>query len=508
MTASSLDQSEVVRFLSDPASYGEPGPVERINTHLAHVFLVGDAAYKIKRAVRYNYVDFSTLDLRRDVIFHELALNAPGAPQIYDKVVPITREASGALALGGAGEPVEYALKMRRFDREAELTNIADRGGLTVDLATDLGTAVAGFHDRAEGRGADGAALIGEIIEELREALGGMQATLGAARFAAWEQAADRAFAGVRGLLSARSRAGTVRRCHGDLHLKNLVMIGGALVPFDALEFDERLGTMDVLYDFAFLVMDLLHRGLAAQANAAFNAYLAATGEDEGLAALPLFLAIRAAIRSMVSVQSMGGNPAEEMAAEARAYLDEAIAYLAPPPARLIAIGGVSGTGKTSVARGLAPGLGAAPGAALLRSDVERKQMFGADPTTPLPPRAYTPEVSRAVYARLLKRAGAIAAAGHSAILDATFLSPAERADVRARAAALGAGFTGIWLEADPQVLEARVAARRGDASDADVAVLRQQLERHAAPDDWARVDAGGPVDAVVAAAAQALRKD
>jgi predicted kinase len=264
---------------------------------------------------------------------------------------------------------------------------------------------------------------------------------------------------------------------------------------------------MDVFYDFAFLVMDLLHRGLAAQANALLGSYLGCTGDFEGLTALPLFLGIRAAIRSMVAVQTMSGEIGDETAREARAYLDDAIGYLAPRPAHLVAVAGVSGTGKTTVSALLAPGIGRPPGAVHLRSDLERKAMFGVEPLEKLPEAAYRPEASRAVYDRLLERAEACLAAGQSAIVDATFLAEAERAAFPALARRLDVPFTGIWLTADPAVLEARVAARTGDASDADVAVLRAQLARGVGAGSWAAVDASGPPEAVTARV-QALLDD
>ncbi len=505
MTDDLTAQKEVIAFLSDPATHGISGEVEVISTHSAHVFLAGDRAYKIKRAVKFNYLDFTALETRRKIITRELELNAPAAPMIYDRVVAITREADGSLALGGKGVAVEYALVMRRFAREDELIRIADAGKLTVTLAETLGTAVAELHEKAPERGADGAALIREILDELADAFSGMEDVLGHDRLAAFRTRAEASFGHVAPLLSTRSKRGFVRRCHGDLHLKNIVMIDNRPVPFDALEFDERLGTMDVFYDFAFLVMDLLHRGLARQANALLGAFLARTGDFEGLAALPLFLGVRAAIRSMVAVQTMSGEVSEGLARDARGYLDDAIGYLAPPDARLVAVGGVSGTGKTTVAARLAPDLGPAPGAVHLRSDLERKAMFGVEPLTPLPAEAYEPEVSQRVYDRMLARAELALSAGHAVILDATFIDPAERGAAEASAKTAGVAFDGLWLTADPATLEARVSARADDASDADVRVLRSQLATHPDAVGWTRIEAGGSPDAVVARAAAVL---
>lgn len=501
MDLDSPDQSSVVEFLSDPATHGVAEPVEVITTHSAHVFLAGKLAYKIKRAVKYNYLDFTTLEARERVIRHELALNAPAAPAIYDRVVTITRDASGQLSLNGAGVPVEYALRMHRFAREDELTFIADAGNFSDALAESLGASIADFHAAAAKRPPDGAVLIGEIIEELREALGGMQQTLGRDRVTKFFEQTDRVFGGIAAFLSRRSVAGRVRRCHGDLHLKNLVMIDGKPVPFDALEFDERLGTCDVFYDFAFLVMDLLHRGLDAQANALLNSYLRSSGDFAGLAALPLFLSIRAAIRSMVAVQTTSGTVAQDIAGEAREYLEQALRYLSPSPPRLVAVGGLSGTGKTTIAARIAPRLGSAPGAVHLRSDLERKAMYGAEPLDQLSEEAYRPAVSRKVYARLLDAAEQVLRAGHSVIVDATYLLHADRVAIEALCARLQRPFDGIWLTADLATLERRVSMRTADASDADVAVMRGQIERGSEPTSWTEIDASGDVEEVVAGA-------
>lgn len=505
MQPDEIQQADVVAFLSDPSAYGAKAPVEVITTHSAHVFLAGGLALKIKRAVRYSYLDFSSLQARKTVLERELALNAPAAPDIYDRVVAVTREASGGLTLEGAGPAVEYALRMHRFPREAELNSIADAGGLTVDLARRLGAAVAAYHADAERRSADGAALIGEILDELREALGGMEAVLGRGRLAAFLESAEQAFTDAAPLLEKRAAAGIVRRCHGDLHLRNLVLINGRVVPFDALEFDERLGTCDVFYDFGFLLMDLLHRGAQTQANAALNSYLQDTGDLGGLAALPLFMALRAAIRAMVTVQGMAGGASAEAAREARAYLELAAACLAPVPPRLVAVGGLSGTGKTTIAARIAPVLKPLPGAVHLRSDVERKALFGASPLEHLPAESYRPEVTAETYTRLLNLVELALRAGHSVIVDATFLQETYRNAVQKLAARLQVPFDGIWLHGDPATLERRIAARTGDASDADADVLHTQLKRRADPADWAWIDCGGTADQVAGLVKAAL---
>lgn len=500
-------QASAIAFLSSPDHHPSGGPVEVVETHGALVFLAGEVALKIKRAVKYDYMDLSTLDLRETMLRRELALNQPAAPMIYRDVVPVVRGPDGGLALGGPGAPVEWVLRMWRFPARDELTAIVARGEMTDRLAEDLGHAVAAYHAAAPVRPADGARLIGDILDEFRRVFADMGDEFGTARRDRVLRHADDALAAVGPLLTARGASGHVRRGHGDLHLRNVVLIGGRPVLFDGLEFDEVLGTCDVLYDLAFLLMDLAHRDLSRAANLVQNTYLLARegAEDAGMAALPLFIAVRAAIRAMVTVQTdrARGQPGAANA-EARRYLDEALAALAPGRARLVAVGGVSGTGKTVLARALSPSLGAVPGAVHLRSDLERKAAAHVAATTHLPPSDYAKAARDRVYARMLARAGTLLAAGRSVVLDATFLDPGFRDRARALAAGAGVPFAGLWLTAPEGVLVERVSARAGDASDADAAVVRGQLARDPGPIDWHVVDAGGDPAAVLAGALRA----
>ena len=487
------DQSEAVAFLRSGRACAGCGRVEVVETHGALVFLCPDEALKIKRAVRYDYMDFTTLAARKEMLRRELSLNRPGAPALYRDVVPLTRQSDGSLALDGGGAPVEWVLRMARFPRSAELVEVAERGELDERLAERLGREIQAWHARCEIRPAGGARLIGDILDELERVLADMAEALDADRIARFHERARRVHSDQSGLLDARAEAGHVRRGHGDLHLGNIVMLEGAPVLFDALEFDETLGTCDTLYDLAFLLMDLWHRGLRGQANAVLTSYLLAAGgeEDGGTAALPLFLAVRAAIRAMTTVQSERARGVAHGGAGA-AYLDAALAFLAPAPTALVAVGGLSGTGKTRLARALAPDLGAPPGAVHLRTDTERKAMAGVSAEAELGAEHYTDAARHAVYERLTARARTLLAADRSVLLDATFQDGAEREIAEAAADPSGAAFAGLWLDAPPQVLVARVAGRRGDASDADPEVLQRQLEAAAPPGSWHRIDASG----------------
>ena len=503
-------QRDVVDFLKAPSTHSSGEPVEVIETHAAFVFLVGGDAYKIKRAVRYDYLDYSTLPQRHDALLRELELNSPAAPGIYRDVVAITREHGGRLAIGGDGPPVEWVLRMNRFRTEDELIHVAERGDLDFALAEALGQSIARYHSMAEVRsGKPGSILIGQILDELGREFAGLTRALPKPDTERFDTLVRRRFGKVQGLLDSRTEAGHVRRCHGDLHLRNIVLIDGDPVPFDALEFDEELGTCDVLYDLAFLLMDLHHRGLDPAANVILNAYIRTAETDAelaGLAALPLFLGVRAAISAMVAEQTAnaqgGSNSLEE---DGRRYLADACTALTPVGPRLVAVGGLSGTGKTTLARALAPDVGPLPGAVHIRSDVERKFMLGVSPDTRLPDAAYAPEMSTRVYARMRHLAEIALAAGHGVIVDAAYLAPTERLQINMLAESLDVPFLGLWLEADATALFSRVGTRTGDASDADARVVEMQL-RHGTEDvTWTRLDASGSVEATARLARLAL---
>ena len=355
-------QDEVIAFLQSGGWQPVGGSLEVVQTHGALIFLSENTALKIKRAVQYDYMDFSTLDRRAAMLRRELDLNKPSAPQIYRDVIPVTLGADGQLALDGDGVPVEWVLRMSRFPKNDELSVLADAGGIDDTLANNLGTSIFEYHAQVPRHQADGAKLIRDILDELDRVFADMTAPLGASLIDHFHQESRAMLTHVGAQLRRRANTGHVRRCHGDLHLGNLVLLDGKPVPFDALEFDEALGTCDVLYDLAFLIMDVLHRDLHCAANIALNAYLlAAKGdEDDGLAALPLFLAIRAAIRAMVSVQTATAK-GEAPGVDGGQFLTDAVGYLSPSVPSLVLVGGLSGTGKTGVARALAPSIGAPP---------------------------------------------------------------------------------------------------------------------------------------------------
>ncbi len=463
-------QAEVLAFLTDPASH-QGHKVRRIDTHASSVFLVGQRALKVKRAVRFPFLDYSSLDKRKAACAAEIEVNRPFAPELYRRIVPVTREADAGLALDGAGEPIEWAVEMRRFDETRTLDRLADGDLIDAALADTLGRAVAA------------------------------------------QQRSHRALTQVRPLLLVRGQQDLVRRGHGDLHLGNIALIDGRPVPFDAVEFSELIASGDVLYDLAFLLMDLIERGLVGAANVVLNRYLAEVGREsdlDALAALPLFLSVRAAIRAKVTaarLRAANADSKREIARAAQAYFRLAGKLLEPATPMLIAIGGLSGTGKSRLARALAPELMPAPGALVLRSDVERKALLGKSETERLSGDVYAPEITSQVYAALAEKARRVVAAGFSAIVDAVFADPAERAAIRAATDDTHAAFGGLFLVAELPIRIERIGARSRDASDADAMIARRQESYVLGPMDFTEIDASGTPAETLARAKAALSR-
>lgn len=505
------EQSEVIAFLADPASYrNRPAEVECIETHGALVFLAGSEVYKIKRAVKYPYMDFSTLEKRQRAVEREIEVNRDHAPQIYRGVVPILRSPDGLFHFGSDGEDedreetVEWAVHMNRFPQSALLSAVTSCGELDTELAKKITTMIVNFHKALKPiKNVNAQTIVELILRGLLKNLKTDSRVFNSSDVAEFEQRTSVFVKRLSPDFLRRSQGGFIRRCHGDLHLNNIVMIDGNPVVFDAIEFNERLAEIDIFYDLAFLLMDLDYRDLRGVANLILSRYLLAQDQDasyEGLKLLPLFLSLRAAVRAMVTAQRAQNVDEDEAGSDiksARTYFHQALSYLSPAKPCLVVVGGLSGTGKSTLAALLAPDIGAAPGALHFRSDLERKKLFGVSETVRLSSDSYTQESTAQVYSILNHKAALSLKAGHSVIVDAVFAKTGERDAIEKIARDLDVPFEGLWLEAPEKTLIERVAARKGDASDATPAIVEKQVQYDVGDPTWSSIDANGPIIAM-----------
>ena len=472
-------------------TWGYPGQsVEQVETHAAHVFLVADRAFKIKKPVKLPYLDFSDAEKRRAVLEAELAINRLFAPDLYLKVDHVR------------GEPV---LVMRRFPATALLAWQVAHGALPPALAQGLAAMAAKAHALAPRRDTPGAEIMMGLGAQLSKAFIDSPDIFRPEDTLEFHALYEAALRSGKGLLNQRAEQGLVRRCHGDMHSGNIIVEEGSPKLFDAIEFSEKIATIDVLYDLAFLLMDLWTHGQSRAANIVFNHYFHLRRPEEdlsGLALLPLFLSTRAGVRALVTADLAHGQPlSSSMQARGQAldWFRASVSYLKVAPPILLCVGGLSGTGKSTLAASLAPLLGAAPGALHVRTDVERKVMAGVAETERLPPGSYSAASSFAVYAACFERAEKALAAGHTVVLDAVFARESERREAAELAQRCRAHFAGVWLEAPADVLSARVTTRRGDASDATAEVVARQLGYELGRMEWLRADASGTPEETLA---------
>ncbi len=489
------DQEATHRFLRQALGEG-PEAVQCIETHISVIFLAGDRAYKMKRAVRLPYADFSTPDMRLTYCRREVALNSRTAPELYLGVRRVTRELDGTLALDGAGELVDAVVEMRRFDQSCLFDRMAGEGALTPALMSSLAMAIADFHrEAAVIRDRGGTDNMSDVLD-INEAGFATSHVFSQKELDAFNSAFRAALERHRERLDRREARGRVRRCHGDLHLRNICLFEDKPTLFDCIDFNEQIACVDILYDLAFLLMDLWHRDLRDLANLVVNRYLDVMDDEDGFVLIPFFMAVRAAVRAHVTATQAEDDTEhrDELVETARSYFELARTLLESEPPVLVAIGGLSGSGKTTIAEALASKVGNPPGARILESDRIRKAMFGVSPETRLAASAYESSVSDEVYAAMALRAQTILRSGGAVVADAVFDRPERRTVIERSACEVGAGFVGLWIDADPETLRRRVAERVGGPSDATVDVLERQLKRDLGHIDWRRITSAEPL--------------
>jgi uncharacterized protein len=479
----------LIAGLRRPAAYRHAvtEPVHVAETHISWVLLTGEYAYKIKKPVRLSFLDYSTLEQRRRLCEEELRLNRRLAPDLYLGVSVVGGTASEP-QMDGGGAPLEYAVRMRQFEARDELSALLSTGKVAPNDVAALGAAIARFHAAAAVAPADAGYGAPDTVrritlDNVAELRALPESTQWQDRLAALESRTARLHAALAPLMVERRARDRVRECHGDLHCGNVVRWAGALTPFDGIEFDPALRFIDVVNDIAFLSMDLAERGHDELRREALQAWVETLGDWDGLPLLPYYEAYRALVRAKVdalrALQLGPGAPARGAAiADCLRYLDWTARRLRPALAPLIVTCGLSGSGKTWLARQLGTRLRALH----LRSDVERKRLAGlaAHEDSRSPPDAgiYTREFNDRTYARLQECAAAALAGGEPVVVDAAFLRRAERQRFLDLALAQGLPTAIVHCWAPHDVLRERVAARqraRDDASEAGLDVLERQ---------------------------------
>ena len=473
----------LIAALMDASVYDHPvQEIRLVETHISWVILTGEFAYKIKKPVDLGFLDFSTLDKRRFYCEEELRLNRRLAPEIYLDVVPITGTAQEPV-LGGRGNIIDYAVKMMEFPQDAQLDRLLMRGGLGPRQIDAVARFIADFHQVAPVAGED--AEYGEpsvvcraVIENFQKIRECMQQD---ERLDALEDWNRTACTRLQEVFARRKANGFVRECHGDLHLRNLAWVDERPLAFDCIEFSEQLRWIDVMSEIAFLVMDLHERDQASLAWRFINVYLEQSGDYAGTCVLPFYLCYRAMVRAKVEAirakqVDAGDDERVTVLNEYDGYLRLADHYAAVTSPVLVVTRGVSASGKSTITQSLLEMLGAIR----IRSDIERKRLFGipadTDARSCVGQGIYDARASRQIYDRLVELAGYVLVAGFPVIVDAASLQTDQVAAFRALANSASVAFVILELTAPSELLRERIGQRERGVSDADRAVLEHQL--------------------------------
>lgn len=470
----------LISALQNPALYAHPvDEFQLIETHISWVLLTGEYAYKIKKPMNFGFLDFTELDQRRHFCNEELRLNQRLTEGLYLEVLPITGTAD-APQLGGAGAPIEYALKMRQFPQGQMLSTLQANGELNASHIDQMARQIAEFHlqapkvsvDHPLGTPDSVMAPVEQNFEQIRPFLSDKADLQQLDNLQAWARSS---FERLHGLLEARKAQGFIRECHGDIHLGNATLIDGKVVIFDCIEFNEPFRLTDVYADTAFLAMDLEDRGLKCLARRFISQYLELTGDYEGLELLNFYKAYRALVRAKVALFSMPADADGVQRATTlrtyRNYANLAESYSAIPSRLLAITHGVSAVGKSHVAMRLVEALGAIR----VRSDVERKRLFGEQQQQSagqLQAGIYDQDASRATYQRLHELAAIILRAGFPVVLDATYLKLAQRQAAAQVANETGVPFLILDCQAPDAVIASWLAQRQTEANDPSDATL------------------------------------
>lgn len=478
----------VIDGLLSPNVYDHPVKYfEVIETHISHVVLTGEFAYKIKKPVKYDFLDYTTLDLRRLYCEKECTFNAPLAAEVYLEVVTINQLPNGKLKINGEGPVIEYALKMREF-QQSQLFDF-----LLKNLRVDeyhfelIAERIARYYQHIESATVGTAyatpeIVVGHAIANFHEAYPFLTEEQDLAQLTKLEEITASEGKRLHNLFLQRKEKGFVKPCHGDLHLGNIALLKDIPVIFDCIEFNELFRWTDTMADIGFLMMDLYFRGHPDIANHFLNSYLTCSGDFEGLQVLPFYTAYRSMVRAKIQLfetQNERGRDNEILLRDYRHYADIAERFLSLQSPSLLIMHGLSGSGKTTLAQELSSLLQAIH----LRADIERKRLFALQPTDRVSAEEaaiiYSAEASIKTYNQLAKLATIAIKAGFPVIIDATFLQQSHRATFRKLAEELEVPFTIISCAISQEHAQAYIAQRiqeNKDASDATIEVLSQQL--------------------------------
>ena len=499
----STDQQAIVSFLEQPSSYPDPtDSVSHIETHISHLFLTGSYAYKLKKAVRFDFLDFSTSALRRRFCEEEIRLNSRFSPELYLAVVPVSRGRAG-LIIGPGGEVEDYLVKMRQFDSSTVFEELAAQNRLTRALLLEATDVIAKFHRTAEIQpGFWGPEQVAQVIRgNISVCEKFTPWPIDSERLKRFGRLSESALQAQVGLINNRQHT-HVRALHGDLHLRNICIYDGKVHLFDGIEFNPEFANCDVWADLGFFIMDLMSHNRGADAAHVWNRYLLQTDDFAGLKLLDLYISYRAAVRAKVNCLEIKTahslEQREQFCEEANRYLSLGCAALESRQPRLIAIGGLSGSGKSTLALELSARLLGVH----IRSDAVRKHLCGLDPFERAPLSAYSEEISEKTYDGMLERIKLTLDAGRTVIVDAVFKSPVRRSEIERLAEERGTPFAGVWCDVSPEAAAARISCRTSDVSDADLSVAEQQQAYNLGDIRWHRIDSSPlPPEAVLAAA-------
>lgn len=494
--ADSARQATLIAALLDPARFPHPAAsITRLETHISHILLVGDYAYKIKKPLNLGFLNFTTLERRKYYCENELRLNRRLAPDLYLDCIPIGGSPEDPQLQCDPAEAIEYAVKMVRFPQESLLDRQLAAGNLHADHLDGLAEQLAEFYDsspRAEmdipfGMPEQVQKMALENFEQSRPLL---QDRADLDRLERLERWTLTTYDRLKDTLAGRKREGFIRECHGDLHLGNMILRNGRVRVFDCIEFNEEFRWIDIMNDLAFAYMDLCHRDAAGLARRLLNTYLEFSGDYQGLAVFPYYLVYRAMVRAKISAIRVQQSDIQDsrrttLSQECRDYLDLALTFTRPRTPFLLITHGVSGSGKTYLTSRLLNNLDAIR----IRSDVERKRLFGLGPlessASAINQGLYTAEAGARTYNRLYELAEKILDTGYPVMVDATFLEPEQRQRFRALAGKGEVPFVLLLCRADRRTLRDRVAQRQvhgQNATEADIQVLEHQLQDYTLP--------------------------